>query len=123
MEVCQSCLRTVGLKHLRARAHHPQTNGKIERVHRTLKEEVTLVVSTAPGELREAIGRFVAYYNTERYHEALKNVTPHDVWFGRREAILSRRKTLQIRTLVARREHYRRRRGLCKDTGSGTPEV
>jgi len=100
-------LRTQALKHLRARAHHPQTIGKMERMHRTLKEDVTLVVWTAPGELRKAIARFVAYYNSERYHEALRNVTPDDVWFGRREQILARRKALNIRTLVARREHYR----------------
>jgi transposase InsO family protein len=100
-------LRTQALRHLRARAHHPQTIGKIERMHRTLKGDVTLVVWTAPGELREAIARFVAYYNSERYHEALGNVTPDDVWFGRREEILARRKALKIRTLVARREHYR----------------
>jgi putative transposase len=100
-------LRTQALRHLRARAHHPQTNGKIERMQRTLKDDVTLVVWTAPGELREAIARFVSYYNSERYHEALGNVTPDDVWFGRREAILARRKALQIRTLVAGRAHYR----------------
>jgi putative transposase len=106
-KVMEQYLCTQGLKHLRARAHHPQTNGKIERMHRTLKEEVTLVVWTAPGELREAIARFVDYYNSARYHEALRNVTPDDVYFGRRDQILVRRKALQIRTLVARREHYR----------------
>ena len=78
-------------------------------MHRTLKEEVELVVSTGPDLLREAIGRFVAYYNSARYHETLHNVTPDDVYFGRREEILARRRVLQIRTLVARREHYRAR--------------
>lgn len=105
--VMEEYLHIIGLKHLRARPHHPQTNGKIERMHRTLKEDVTLIVHTSPDLLREAIGRFVAYYNTERYHEALKNVTPEDVWCGRREEILARRKRLQIRTLVARRAAYR----------------
>jgi RNA-directed DNA polymerase len=119
----QDFLRAHEMRHLRARSHHPQTIGKIERMHRTLKDEVTLVVEMSPGQLKVAIGRFVDYYNCERYHEALKNVTPDDVWFGRREEILARRRALKIRTLVARREHYRRRRGQCKDTGTGTPEV
>jgi len=76
-------LRAHGLRHLRARGHHPQTIGKIERWHRTMKDEVELVVHLSPDELRSAIGEFVDYYNRERYHEALANVTPDDVYFGR----------------------------------------
>jgi len=48
-------------------------------------EDVTLLVYTGPDQPREAISRFVAYYNSQRYHEPLRNVTPDDVWFGRRE--------------------------------------
>jgi putative transposase len=82
-------------------------SGGIERVQRTVKEEAELVTHLSPDELRAAIARFVAYYNSARYHEALHNVTPDDVWFGRREEILARRKALQIRTVIARRERYR----------------
>lgn len=116
-------LQIIGLKHLRGRAHHPQTTGKIERMHRTLKDDVTLVVEMSPAELTAAISRFVTYYNSARYHEALGNVTPDDVYFGRRETIHTRRKALQIRTLIARREAYRKRSKPCGDTGPGTPEV
>jgi transposase InsO family protein len=115
-------LRTLGLRHLRAKSHHPQTIGKLERYHRTVKGEVTLVVHLSPDQLREAIGRFVDYYNRERYHEALRNVTPDDVYFGRREAILARRRELQIRTLVARRMHYRKLVLEEGNTAAGTPE-
>jgi len=114
-------LRFHGLKHIRARAHHPQTNGKIERWHRTAKDEVTLIVHTSPDQLREAIGRFVNYYNSQRYHEALGNVTPDDVYFGRREGILRRRKELQIRAIIARREHYRKMRKGQGNPGAETP--
>jgi len=111
------------LRHIRTRPHHPQTTGKMERCHRTVKDVVTLVVHTSPDELRAAIAAFVNYYNRERYHEALKNVTPDDVYFGRREGILARRRELQIRTLVARRDHYRKAAGTEGNAGAGTPEV
>jgi len=54
---------------------------------------------------------------------ALRNVTPGDVWYGRRQAILNRRKRLAIRATVARREHYRRTMREAETTGTGTPEV
>jgi transposase InsO family protein len=52
-------LRWHELRHLHARAHHPQTIGKIERWHRTLKDVVTLVVHMSPDQLRQAIAKFV----------------------------------------------------------------
>jgi len=110
------------LPHIRTRSHHPQTNGKIERMHRTLKGVVTLVVHLSPDQLREAIGRFVDYYNRERYHEALKNVTPDDVYFGRREGILARRRELQLRTLLARRMHFRERQQGSEQPEAGTTQ-
>lgn len=117
-------LRWHELRHLHARAHHPQTIGKIERWHRTLKGEVDLVVRLSPDELRQAIAEFVDYYyNRERYHEALRNVTPDDVYYGRREAVLARRKQLRIRTMVARRQHYRQTQAMAGNAGAGTTGV
>jgi transposase InsO family protein len=116
-------LRCLKVRHLNARAHHPQTIGKIERWHRTLKDVVTLVVHLTPDELRRAIAAFVDYYNRERYHEALHNVTPDDVYYGRRDAILARRKQLRIRTMVARRQHYRQTQAMAQSAEAGTTEV
>jgi len=116
-------LRWHQLRHLHARAHHPQTIGKIERWHRTLKDEVTLVVHLSPEQLRQAIAEFVDYYNRDRYHEALGNVTPDDVYYGRREAILAQRKQLRIRTMVARRQHYRQTQATAGNAGAGTTKV
>jgi transposase InsO family protein len=67
-------LRLVGIKHITASPFHPQTNGKIERYHRTLKGEISHVPYDMPGELREAIKTFIEYYNYRRYHEGLGNV-------------------------------------------------
>ena len=116
-------LRIHGLRHLRTGAHHPQTIGKIERLHRTLKDDVTLVVPTSPNRLRAAIAQFVDHYNQRRYHEALDNVTPDDVYYGHKAAILARRKQLQVRTLMARREHYRRGIEMDASPGVGTAQL
>ena len=105
-------LRLVGIKHILAAPFHPQTNGKIERYHRTLKSEINQVPCDMPSELKEAIGNFVEYYNHRRYHEALGNVTPADVYYGRRQQILSRRKEAKRKTLELRLKHNRKKREL-----------
>jgi len=96
-------LLLVGIRHITASPYHPQTNGKVERYQRTLKAEVNLSSYELPSELVQAIGAFVEYYNYERYHEGLDNVTPWDVYSGKREGILRARKEAKTRTLEARR--------------------
>jgi len=98
-------LRLVGIKHILASPFHPQTNGKVERYQQTLKGEINQVPYEMPSELRQAIESFVKYYNNHRYHEALGNVTPADVYHGRRDDILARRKEAKQRTLQARKEY------------------
>lgn len=106
----RSYLRLVGITPIYAHQHHPQTLGKLERVHRTVKERVNLHVHPSPGELERELGECYHWYNYERYHEALGNVTPADVYFGRAEEIRARRKELKRRTIVDRRRRSERRR-------------
>ena len=92
--------------HLRGKPNHPQTQGKIERYHRSMKNIVKLHHYYSPSELENAINDWVAYYNNERYHESLSNVTPSDVYFGREEKFLQKRKQTKLRTTQKRRQEY-----------------
>ncbi|GAJ12688.1 unnamed protein product, partial [marine sediment metagenome] len=98
-------LHLVGIRHILAAPFHPQTNGKLERYHQTIKRGVNQVPYEFPGQLERAIADFVEYYNFHRYHKALGNVTPADVLHGRREQILQRRKEVQIQTINRRRDY------------------
>jgi putative transposase len=100
-------LRLVGIRHITASPFHPQTNGKIERYHRTLKGEINQLPYDMPGELREAIRAFIEYYNYRRYHEGLGNVTPYDVYTGRHLEIIQKRKEVKNKTLATRRDYNR----------------
>jgi transposase InsO family protein len=83
-------LHLVGIKHILAAPYHPQTNGKLERYHQTIKRDVNQVPYEVPSDLEAAIAAFASYYNYRRYHMALGNVTPADVLNGRRERTLTR---------------------------------
>jgi putative transposase len=98
-------LNLVGIRHVLAAPYHPQTNGKVERYQQSLKREVNQLPYELPSHLEKAIADFVDYYNYRRYHKALGNVTPADVLSGRREAILKRRKEVQILTINHRRDY------------------
>jgi len=92
-----------GMGHVRGAPHHPQTQGKIERWHQTLKNRVLLENYYLPGDLENQIEAFVDYYNNRRYHESIGNVTPADVYFGCDTAIIERRKKIKKRTMQKRR--------------------
>jgi len=97
-----------GMDHVRGAPYHPQTQGKIERWHQTLKNRVLLENYYLPGDLENQIGAFVLHYNNDRYHESLGNVTPADAYFGRDTAIIEKRKKIKNRTIENRRLNHQR---------------
>ena len=98
-----------GMKHSRGAPYHPQTQGKIERWHQTLKNRILLENYFLPGDLEAQIEAFVDHYNHQRYHESLNNVTPTDVYFGRDKAILKQRERIKQKTFETRRLHHSQR--------------
>lgn len=95
------------MDHVRSAPYHPQTQGKIERWHQTLKNRILLENYFMPGDLNASIERFVEHYNHHRYHESLRNLTPADVYFGRGQTILLERERIKRDTLKQRRLQYR----------------
>lgn len=92
-----------GMSHTRGKPYHPMTQGKIERWHLSLKSRVMLDNYYLPGDLERAVAAFVEHYNHRRYHESLDNLTPADVYFGRAERILAKRREIKRRTIAERR--------------------
>jgi putative transposase len=99
-------LKERGIKQINGKPLHPQTQGKIERYHRTMKNVVKLDHYYSPEELKRALEEFIHRYNYERYHEALDNITPADVRFGKAEKIKAARKKIKLSTIKKRKEEY-----------------
>lgn len=96
------------MSHVRGAPFHPQTQGKIERWHQTLKNRILLENYFLPGDLEAQIEAFVQHYNHQRYHESLDNVTPADAYFGRAETILKQRERIKRQTIEHRRLQHRK---------------
>ena len=93
-----------GMNHTRGKPYHPMTQGKIERYHRTMKNQILLENYYLPSELEAKLDAFVTYYNERRYHESLNNLTPKDVYFGRAETVLRKRDKIKQKTMLLRKK-------------------
>lgn len=101
-------LNTKGIKHVRGAPNHPQTQGKIERYHRSMKNVVKLENYYLPEHLIERLKKFIDYYNNRRYHESLNNLTPADVFYGRDSKKLEERRNIKKKTMRKRRLYYQK---------------
>jgi transposase InsO family protein len=100
-------LRLWQTTHVLTSPHYPQSNGKLERYHRTLKEQAIRPKTPLTLEdARRVVGEFVEHYNTVRLHSALGYVAPKDRLEGRHQEIYAARD----RKLEAAREKRRQRR-------------
>jgi transposase InsO family protein len=111
-------IRIAGMTHVRTSPYYPQSNGKLERYHKTIKGDA--IRPAAPASLDEAravVNRFVEHYNGIRLHSAIGYVAPSDFLAGRQHAIWAERD----RKLEAAREARRVRRAAVRETES--PQV
>lgn len=99
----RSFLQHRHIEHTRSAPYHPMTQGKIERYHRSMKNIVNLQNYYLPIELETEIASFVNYYNHQRYHESLDNLTPADVYFGRAKEVLTKRDQVKKQKMQQRR--------------------
>lgn len=100
-------IRIAGMTHVRISPCYPQSNGKIERWHKTLKSDAIRVTPpSSRAEARLVIARFIAHYNGVRLHSALGYVTPNDVLAGRTESIWAERDAKLEAARDARQAHH-----------------
>ena len=85
-------IRISGMTHVKTSPYYPQSNGKIEAFHKTLKQ--TTIRPKAPASLKEArqvVESFIEHYNTVRLHSAIGYIAPADKMAGREKAIWKER--------------------------------
>jgi len=93
-----------GIRHILGTPYHTQGRGKIERFNRSIKEKLCLVVYCSPEELKKATDAAISVYNATP-HESLQNVSPNDVYAGRKEEILGKRRQKKRLTLERRKQY------------------
>jgi transposase InsO family protein len=104
----EELLLLLEIEHTCTGRNHPQSNGKIERFHRTLKTEHTrrsAYVDDVDARVRMAL--WLGYYNSERLHSAIGYLTPDDVFYGRKESRLAERREKLHNARIKRVEYWK----------------
>jgi hypothetical protein len=108
-------IRIAGMTHVKTSPYYPQSNGKIERWHKTLKgESIRVKVPLSLDDARRIVGDYTNHYNSARLHSAIGYVTPKDKLVGRDTAIFAERDrkldaARERRKQLRQAEHHRQK--------------
>ena len=119
-------IRVVGMTHVRTSPYYPQSNGKIERWHKTLKgESIRANVPLSLEDAHRIVGDYTTHYNTERLHSAIGYVTPKDKLDGKDKVIFDERdrKLDEARELRKQARQAQREKADCQPTVSPRPAI
>jgi len=112
-------IRLSGMTHVRTSPYYPQSNGKLERWHQSLKREsIRPRCPLSLEDAREIAGQYVQHYNTRRLHSAIGYVTPADKLAGREKEIFAARD----RKLEAARQQRQSKRRAARAVPAPTEE-
>jgi putative transposase len=100
-------VRDFELEHIRIRTYHPESNGKLERYHRSTREALDAEDLRNLGRAREIINRWVEFYNQKRLHAGLQYLPPQEYWTGNPEQRISERRE-KLAAARIRREQINR---------------
>ena len=104
-------IRLCEMTHVRTSPYYPQSNGKLERYHRTIKTDgIRPNTPLSLDDARRIVSNFVRHYNEVRLHSALQYITPADQLAGRAEAILAARDAKLAAAREARKARRQRER-------------
>jgi putative transposase len=113
-------IRICGMTHVKTSPYYPQSNGKIERWHRTLKGDcIRTETPLTMADAQRLVARYVEYYNNVRLHSALGYVTPKDKLEGREKSIYAERD----RKLAEARERRKAQRQAARQPALATPST
>ncbi len=105
-------IRISGMTHVRTSPYYPQSNGKLERWHKTVKKEsIRPCCPLNVDDARRIVGEYVAYYNTKRLHSAIGYVAPQDKLDGREGTIFTER---DRKLEEAREKRVMKRKAVCR---------
>ena len=116
-------IRAVGMTHVRISPYYPQSNGKMERWNKTMKQEsIRLYRPETLEQARRIVAEFVEYYNGTRLHSAIGYVTPNDVLAGRAQQIHEERDR-KLETARAQRAARRAAQDMNRESQPGNASV